>query len=80
MTLEQLKEEIAYLKFWQGIVVVTCISLLGWVVTAVDTAPGHRVLLALLGAVVLILVGVVLHRHIERRIKEIGQLSPWKLL
>jgi hypothetical protein len=28
--LDRLKEQLAYLKFWQGIMVVTEISLVGW--------------------------------------------------
>jgi hypothetical protein len=28
--LDRLKEQLAYLKFWQGIMVVTDISLVGW--------------------------------------------------
>jgi hypothetical protein len=80
MALELLKEQIAYLKFWQGIVVVTAISLLGWLVSAVDTAPRHRVVLAFLGIVLLTLGSIALHRQIDRRINEIGQLSPWKYL
>lgn len=28
--LERLKEQLAYLKFWQGVMVVTDISLVGW--------------------------------------------------
>ena len=31
--LDRLKEQIAYLKFWQGILVVTDISLIGWLVS-----------------------------------------------
>ena len=28
--LDRLKEQLAYLKFWQGIMVITDISLVGW--------------------------------------------------
>jgi hypothetical protein len=39
--LDRLKEEVAYLKFWQGIMVVTELSLIGWVITTTETAsPG----------------------------------------
>jgi len=31
--LDQLKEQVAYLKFWQGIMVVTDISLVGWLIS-----------------------------------------------
>ena len=40
--LERLKEQIAYLKFWQGVLVVTDISLIGWLVSnATSTTRGR---------------------------------------
>ena len=32
--LDRIKEQIAYLKYWQGIMVVTDITLVGWLLTA----------------------------------------------
>lgn len=72
--LDRLKEQVAYLKFWQGIVVVTTISLAGWLISAADTAPRLTIFLAVLGVVLLSLGIVVLHRRIERRIEHIGRL------
>ncbi len=72
--LDRLKEQVAYLKFWQGIVVVTDISLGGWLVSASDTAALLAVVLAIAGVVLLSFGIVVLHRQIERRIDQIGKL------
>lgn len=72
--LDRLKEQVAYLKFWQGIVVVTDISLTGWLITASDTASRLAVVLAIAGVALLSLGIVVLHRQIERRIEQIGKL------
>ena len=36
--LDHLKEEVAYLKFWLGIVVLTDISLAGWLISSSETA------------------------------------------
>jgi hypothetical protein len=80
MDLERLKEQLAYLKFWQGIAVVTDISLMGWLVSAVDTASAPRLMVALLTVVLLSSASIALHRRIEALIHEIGQLSPWKRL
>ena len=41
--LDRLKEQVSYFKFWQGIVVLTDISLLGWLISAVDEADRLRV-------------------------------------
>jgi hypothetical protein len=38
MQLDYLKEQVAYLKLWQGIVVITDISLTGWAMSAADDA------------------------------------------
>ena len=38
--LDRIKEQIAYLKYWQGIMVVTDITLVGWLLTAA-TAPAY---------------------------------------
>lgn len=72
--LDRLKEQVAYLKLWQGIVVVTDISLAGWLVSAADSAPPLRVHLALLGVILLSFGIVVLHRHINGRLEQIGKL------
>jgi hypothetical protein len=72
--LDRLKEEVAYFKFWQGVAAVTDISLTGWIITAADTAAYLTVLLAVLGVILLSTGLVVLHRRIERRIAQIGEL------
>lgn len=72
--LDRLKEEAAYLKFWQGLVVVTDISLTGWLIAAVEHADRFRVMLAVLGIALLSFGAVVLHREIARRMERIGRL------
>ena len=34
--LDSVKEQISYLKYWQGIMVVTDITLVGWLLTVPD--------------------------------------------
>ena len=72
--LDRLKEQVAYLKFWQGIMVVTDISLVGWLVSTADSAAPLSGALAIVGVVVLTTGIVILHRQIERRIEQIGKL------
>lgn len=75
--LDRLKEEIAYLKLWQGIVLVTNVSLVGWLISAVDTAAHLRLVLGILGVAVLTFNSLLLHYRIDRRIEQIGKLR-WK--
>jgi hypothetical protein len=71
---DRLREQVAYFKFWQGVAVVTDISVLGWLVSGSDDASHPTVMLAVMG-VLLLTVGIaVLHRHIGRRIEQIGKL------
>ena len=72
--LDRLKEQVAYLRFWQGIMVVTDISLVGWLVSTADGARPLTVALAIVGVFLLTFGIVMLHRQIERRIDHIGRL------
>jgi len=72
--LDVAKEQIAYLKLWPGILVVTDISLFGWLFSSVGTA---RALLLTSGvvAVVAITAGIViLHRRIEKQVESLRGL------
>ena len=72
--LDRLKEQVAYLKFWQGVLVVTDISMIGWLASNVASTAAGTVALAIV-SVVFITAGVVmLHRRIERRIDQVGDL------
>jgi hypothetical protein len=74
--LDRTKEELAYLKFWQGIVVVTDISVGGWLISGATGAALLAVafVLGLLGLISLSIIAMVLHRQIRQRIKQIGEL------
>ena len=72
--LDRLKEQVAYLRFWQGVVVITDISLVGWLISVVDEAERLRLLLGIFGVILLSFGAVVLHRHIDRRMEQIGEL------
>jgi heme O synthase-like polyprenyltransferase len=72
--LDRLKEQIAYLKFWQGIMVVTDISLVGWLISSATEAALSLIFVAVLGVILISLGAVILHRQIERRIDQVGEL------
>ena len=71
---DHLKEQVAYLKVWLGIVVVTDISLAGWLISSSESAASLTFFLALTGLVLLSAGIVVLHRRIERRIDRMREL------
>lgn len=72
--LERLKEQIAYLKFWQGVLVVTDISLIGWLVSNAASTTAGTVALAVISVAFVTAGVIVLHRQIERRIDQVGEL------
>ena len=72
--LDRLKEQLAYLKFWQGIMVVTEISLVGWLISTASTADPALWSFAAVGVIILGFGIFALHRQIERRIDQIGRL------
>ena len=72
--LDKAKERIAYLKFWLGVMVVTDISLVGWLVSRAVSAPVHRVLGALVSVAVITTSGFAVHHRVERLIEELEEL------
>lgn len=72
--LDRLKEQLVYLRFWQGIMVVTDIGLVGWLASAADIATPTLLSFAIVGIIALSLSIFLLHRQIERRIEQIGRL------
>jgi hypothetical protein len=72
--LDRLKEQLVYLRFWLGIMVVTEITLVGWLISTPNTADPVLWSLAAVGAVLLGFGIFLLHRQVERRIEELRRL------
>lgn len=72
--LDVAKEQIAYLKFWLGVMVVTDISLSGWLISNAGSTS-LRLLVSCCLAVIAITTGIaLLHRRIERQIQALRGL------
>ncbi|HET9679162.1 MAG TPA: hypothetical protein VFP95_01220 [Gammaproteobacteria bacterium] len=72
--IDVIKTQITYLQVWLGIMVVTDISLFGWLVTHVGASP-LRLVLGCSIAVIVITAGIYfLHRRIERYIESLREL------
>lgn len=72
--LDVIKEQIAYLKVWLGIMVITDISLFGWLITSFGVAPTR-----ITGACLVVIVGIsgailLIHKRIERHINGLRRL------
>ena len=72
--LDRIKEQLVYLRFWLGIMVVTEITLVGWLISTPNTADPVLWSLAAVGVILLSFGIFLLHRQIERRIEEVRRL------
>jgi hypothetical protein len=76
--LDRLKEQIAYFKYWLGVVVLSNISLIGWLLTSLDSAPSRLQAMAIFGVIGLTCGAWEFHRRIARHIRSIGGRRSWK--
>jgi hypothetical protein len=66
--------QIAYLKLWLSIMVVTDISLAGWIVSSVGKASGGLITAAAALVIFITFIAYRAHRNIERRIQDLEDL------
>lgn len=67
--LDLTKEKIAYLKIWLGILVVTDISLFGWLISNLGTASALMMSAGVLATIVITTGVIFLHRRISSQIE-----------
>ena len=72
--LDRLKEQLVYLRFWLGIMVVMEITLAGWLISTPTSANSTLWFIGAFGAVLLGAGIFLVHRQVERRIDQIGRL------
>lgn len=72
--LDGLREEIAYLKLWLGIMIVTGVSLIGWLLGNFRSAHWMLVFGGFLGLVFMGFGRFALHQRIEAKIADVKRL------
>jgi hypothetical protein len=70
--LDVAKEQISYLKFWLGILVVSGISLFGWLVGNFGGADAVKYVSGGIGLMVLGAGSAILHHRIAKLIQSLG--------
>ncbi|WP_424946688.1 hypothetical protein [Candidatus Spongiihabitans sp.] len=68
------KETIAYLKFWLGVLVVSDITLVGWLLTNADAASSLKTYGAIIGITVMTSSALFVHKRIEYMISTLKEL------
>jgi hypothetical protein len=68
-----IKEQIAYLKLWLGILVVTDISLVGWFISNISTTSIELFYAALIGIIFVTFGIIIIHKRIEHHIESLKE-------
>lgn len=68
------KETIAYLKFWLGVMVVSDITLVGWLLSNAEVASSLKMYGATLGIAIITIFALFLHKRIEFLISRLKEL------
>ena len=72
--IDEIKEELNYLKVWLGILVVTAIGLIGWLFNHYGTSSNIKVLSDAGGIVVLSIAIIIIDRKIKQKIRSLKDL------
>ena len=72
--INEVKEELNYLKVWLGIVVVTTISLVGWLINHYENTSTPKVIGDIVAIVVLTIITVFIDRSIKKKIHSLKDL------
>ena len=69
-----IKETIAYLKFWLGVMVISDISLVGWLLSNSGSASDFKLYEAIIGIAIITISALFMHRRIEQLITTLKDL------
>ena len=72
--LDVVKETIAYLKFWLGVMVVSDISLVGWLLSNSGKASDLKTYGAIIGIAIITVSALFVHKRIEQLISTLKEL------
>ena len=72
--IDEIKEELNYLKVWLGIVVITTISLISWLINNYETASELKILSDVVAIVVLTFSIIIIDKNIKKKMKSLKDL------
>jgi uncharacterized membrane protein len=72
--IDEVKEEINYLKLWLGIMVVTTISLISWLVGNYESENSVKVISSMVAVILLSVSIIMIDKNIKERIKHLKEL------
>ena len=72
--IDEIKEEINFLKVWLSILIVTVLGMIGWGISNIGKISNLLLILDIIGIIVLSLVIVIINFTIIRKIRELKDL------
>jgi hypothetical protein len=72
--IDEIKEELNYLKVWLGIIVITTIGLISWIINNYETASMVKIVSSLVATISLTISVIFIDRSIKSKIKSLKDL------
>jgi len=72
--IDEIKEELNYLKVWLGIIVITTIGLISWLLNNYNISSDIKVISGLSAVIILTLSIIIIDKKIKNKIKALRDL------
>ena len=72
--IDEIKEELNYLKVWLGIIVITTISLISWLINNYETSSNLKIISDIIAVIVLTVSILIIDKNIKNKIKSLKDL------
>jgi len=72
--IDEIKEELNYLKLWLGIIVVTNISLISWLIGNYEKSVNFKILADIFAIITLTFTVIFINKKIKQKIKSLREL------
>jgi len=72
--IDEIKEELNYLKVWLGIIVLTTIGLIGWLLNHYEVSSNLKIVSGVAAIIILTIAIIIIDKNIKKKIKSLKDL------
>ena len=72
--IDEIREELNYLKVWLGIIVITTIGLISWLINNYEISSMIKILSDILAIIILTISVIIIDKRIKAKIKSLKDL------
>jgi len=72
--IDEIKEELNYLKVWLGIIVITAIGLISWLINNYETSSEVKIIADIIAIIFLTISIMLIDKNIKKKIKSLKDL------